>query len=133
MRNIQCLKLKNRIICDILMIHPIVSYHQRSIYKSLKMFNMWHLWYLMKLIDTGKVSFLFGSSFHNIIHLTYTKFERNLLLRKKSWNCSKARADEEDLFWHGEECWTRISRQRPQGTKRIRKSKSYNFAYWNQP
>ena len=36
-----------------------------------------------KTIDPAKVSFLFGFSFHNIMFLSYIKFERNLLLRKK--------------------------------------------------
>ena len=35
-----------------------------------------------KTIDPGQFSFLFGFSFHNIVFLTYIKFERNLLLGK---------------------------------------------------
>ena len=43
---------------------------------------MLHFLVSHKTIDPGRVSFLFGFSFHNIMFLTYIKFERNLLLRK---------------------------------------------------
>jgi len=51
--------------------------------KSMKIVKMLNMWNLVKTIDPGKVSFFFGFSFHNIMFLSYIKFERNLLLRKK--------------------------------------------------